>query len=285
MVIENRWLTAYEKGLPFCLVVSIGVHFVIICLWYIAELKNQNDDVFLSPVEVALVYDDMLTPASKKGGALPRVNQNLLPQLPKNYSIDESKADNENIVESQRMDGHKLEKNPALVTDVALKKQKDEIEYANKLKKSEALRRLMKQLALKKLQESETPSPALSAEEGDGDIAPTLGAGEIDLNKNIKIRIYKGRLAYLIERNWKYSRMMFKAVRKAAGVDITVDATGKIIHTQLVKTSGDEDFDTIVIAAIRKSSPLPKPPKKLVSKVIRLNFRPPVVDGTAVVKG
>lgn len=140
----------------------------------------------------------------------------------------------------------------------------------------------MKEIALKRLMKNKKARNVrfVDFEEHIGqdlDIANVPGAGEIE--ENFRVKVYRRKIARIVEKNWQYAKMAFKQHKLAVAVNMLIDRSGKIYGMQVVQSSGDTVFDSVVLNAIERSNPLPKPPKEMVSKVIRLNFKPPRSNG------
>jgi len=270
---------AYPKWeLKKYVLTSLVIHIIVLFIWVIIGFeKKTNSKVIIEPIEIELI-DDKVSLKKYNPPKLPKIDNKLLPQLPKRYQItDEDKKDNS--IESKRMTGHIINKTKIKKIKIAKKKKDINDNRINKLKKKEALKQLMKQLALEKLKKNKYKSLGIKdneLEESD-EMGWTDQPSDIqeDFSKDFKIKIYKRRVANIVQSNWKYSNMMFKDIKRFVSVVIKITSKGNISKIDLEKSSGDEVFDKIVLNALEKSDPLPAPPKKLVLKIIRLNFKPP----------
>lgn len=72
---------------------------------------------------------------------------------------------------------------------------------------------------------------------------------------------YVALLDRQIKENWTLPQWMVKKDFKAQ-VLVKIDQNGTVIFNQIFKTSGNTNYDDIVLETIKKSGPFPKPPEK-----------------------
>lgn len=91
---------------------------------------------------------------------------------------------------------------------------------------------------------------------------------------------YFGLMNSGIKRNYDVSSAISDAerVRLSATVIIYVDANGRVTKSDFQQKSGNDLFDSAVMAAVQKASPFPPPPpslaKALATQGVALKFRP-----------
>ena len=68
---------------------------------------------------------------------------------------------------------------------------------------------------------------------------------------------YVGQIKATVERNWLRPKGLPKNLK--CTVRVSQIPSGDVINVTIVKSSGNVAFDNSVIAAVRKSSPLPLP--------------------------
>lgn len=78
---------------------------------------------------------------------------------------------------------------------------------------------------------------------------------------------YIGLLHNHIQSYWELPQWLAVSDNLSTVVRVYLDANGYVIRRELVKSSGDTRFDQIVLSAIDKASPLPKPEEKFIDIV------------------
>ena len=105
---------------------------------------------------------------------------------------------------------------------------------------------------------SEATAPAVieTPREAPVATAPSLGVGE----SAVRVRTtWQRQLVAHLDKNKRYPGV---AARRAAEilVSFTLDRTGKVVATNVLKSSGDAAFDEAALAMVRRASPVPAPP-------------------------
>ena len=158
------------------------------------------------------------------------------------------------------------------VVDPELEKEEKKRKAAARLKKKEALRRLLKERAEKREKFADkTTSPIakkLQARKRE------LEGKEFSLGSQKKISRFV-REVQAVKRYYSLPevyRVADKPLKTA--IRVKLDESGQIVDIAVSKSSGDEGFDTIGVNTMKKASPLPPPPRELVGKPFILNFSP-----------
>lgn len=124
------------------------------------------------------------------------------------------------------------------------------------------------------------PTPAkaeaLSAGTGEGDGAATLGVGGrggAGVLKGMDFIIYQNRMLSTIKYNWAW---VGQRANLMVVVQFGIKDNGEITGLKVVQPSGDATYDESVLRAVKKSSPLPAPPKAYRNDFadVELTFRP-----------
>lgn len=55
-------------------------------------------------------------------------------------------------------------------------------------------------------------------------------------------------------------------LRSLVVVAFTVDRDGKLVHSAVYRTNGDDEAEATALASLRRASPLPAPPAKLLDR-------------------
>jgi protein TonB len=110
------------------------------------------------------------------------------------------------------------------------------------------------------------------------------GAADGDVNGDVDTASegekYFGTMSARVRRNYDVSSAIADSerVHLQATVVIWVDAAGKVTRTEFQSKSGNDLFDSAVLAAVQKASPFPPPPDFLRASLTRdgvaLKFRP-----------
>ncbi len=148
----------------------------------------------------------------------------------------------------------------AINLDSVKKKQQQAL---NKLKSMSAIEQIKKNIeAQKKAAESANQQKTVNQVKGNI-LSP--GTELTGLNK-LQHENYLSQLDRQIKSNWSIPEWLAKKNYKAQ-VLLKLDETGAIVGRQIVKSSGNENYDDVVLETIDKSAPYPPPPEKLTSIV------------------
>ena len=109
--------------------------------------------------------------------------------------------------------------------------------------------------AFNKTARASAAEPPEGAEDGDRDGDSARQEGER----------YFGLLSAMVKRNYDVSDTIPEAERRTlrATVKVKLSATGALVDTDLVKPSGNEQFDGAVLGAVKKAAPFGPPPEHL----------------------
>ena len=76
------------------------------------------------------------------------------------------------------------------------------------------------------------------------------------------VNIYLTRIIGEIKLNWKLPKYLTDQ-NYYAQLEVHINNSGKVTGKKIVKTSGNEVFDSRVLKAIETSEPFPPPPKEI----------------------
>lgn len=185
-----------------------------------------------------------------------KVQKQVLPQLTKTYEVEEAPA--KDVADEGEV-----------VDTAELEREKRERLAAVKLKKKEALRRLLKEKARQEKKFAEqTTSPILGKLEARKRELETGG-----LTLSMKVKGFLKKVKSSVQRNYSIPEIYRRSNREMiASFVLVLDKDGQIKTLKLSKSSGETGFDSLGKETIRKSAPLPRPPKELVGKEFVLNF-------------
>ncbi len=277
-------MRADARYLQIFIAVSLGAHL----LGFILSFFN-----FLSlpkPVMEEWSIDTEMIPDVEDGGSektiIPRaqvaeevvIPDNQLPQLTKTFTIKEKEKEEEGIAEEKKDD--KVETGKALTKETDKDGQTTvKPDAAAKLKKSEALERLIREKLKDKQKEN---SRELKAEDNSALAAIKDNLKEVGLSKNAgglaglaDQNRYKGYLTGLIRRNYALPKTYeLQNASINARLAMVLSVRGELMKVEVDKSSGDSVFDDYCMASVQKSSPFNPPPKELAGEVILIECKP-----------
>lgn len=117
-----------------------------------------------------------------------------------------------------------------------------------------------------------TATPSSEAiPEGERSVAPAIGTGETA--RRVRATWQKELVAHLD----KHKRYPADRSQKTAKIEIrfTLDRMGRVLETNIEKSSGDTAFDEAALAMVRRSDPVPAPPPLIADD--GLSFTLPVI--------
>jgi TolA protein len=209
-----------------------------------------------------------------------KVAAELLPQLPKKFSVKEETKPEEAVAEEKEKEVPKEAKPDEKEKKAEELNLKTENKEDNKMNQAEILKRA----ALMRLMAEDKLAKTNEAPENDklARLAEELNKSQKKVNSGFASAASKGKIK-------KYGAMIKQAVRtnyslpeaynlKGANmkimISITVGASGDLLDLDVNQPSGDQVFDELTVQAVRASVPLPKPPKELAGEAIVLVFTP-----------
>ncbi|MCX6126417.1 MAG: cell envelope integrity protein TolA [Proteobacteria bacterium] len=204
------------------------------------------------------------------------VPQNLLPQLPKKFQVEEQKPVEDPAIAEKKADEavaelKKIEAKQALLVP---KTEED----ANKVDLDD----LRKRLAVEKLKQENKVDERMKAqkdaiaklkgEKATESAAENSGSsgGMVGVMRN---NAFQNALKSAVSRNFNLPES-FKYTQKKMSVRLTIVIGGKgeLVSYKLNETSGNETYDLAALSALKNAVPLPTPPSEYVGKEIQFNF-------------
>ena len=263
------------------LVISLGIHFVFFLAQGIKLFHQRRHIIEEWAIDADLLID--ATTGAPADAALPNaikaeeamVSERMLPQLPKQFAIDEATTPPEKTFTEQNDDAktEKIEETPKKMSQA-----KEEPEEKNRLKKDDALRRL----ALEKLRsqnkfakKTEAPSADSTRLKDDSKSLAAVNTGAIYGTVSAsEANRYKARIQAAVRRNYSIpDTLKFRTVEPVI-LAIELNQAGSLTFSKVDESSGDKYFDELAFQALKASTPLPPPPEGLVNQRILLKFSP-----------
>lgn len=210
----------------------------------------------------------------------PKVTKELLPQLPKQFSIKENTKLEEAVAEEkQEVKEPEKEAKPAPIEQKADTPKTDSNTKDNQVQMLEALKRR----ALDRIRAEHQVAKHLEAPEKDkrlAQVAENLFGDKRNRASGSpgsrgRLKGYIGLLGKVVHQHYNLPEVYNL---KSAGLEVvfemTLNETGALMDLVEVKSSGDRVFDELTKEAIRSSAPFPAPPKELVGQAIPVRFTP-----------
>lgn len=253
-------MTAAWRQHPEYLFASIIVHVVFIVLFAISFHWTSRNVMLLPPsVKVRIVEEK------------PREEPALPPQaneLPKPTAAEEAASKKQQQLQKERERQIQIENQKKVI----LEKEREKLRQKAAEEKRRALEQQQEQAKRDKafkeriaqekhqLDEENRRLAAQRAEEERKLEEQAALARQADLKRKMTlIDKYKAYIYQKVRQNWFY-QSSFK--NKLCVMRIKMLPTGDVVNVTLEQSSGDQVFDTSVLHAIQRSSPLPMPPQE-----------------------
>lgn len=209
-----------------------------------------------------------------------KVPDNLLPQLPKQFTLQETTQQKaEEVVPGPDVKKETKEEEPDKKVKESDTETPTDENIQNKLNKMDALKRL----ALEKLKKQQTeknrdlaaPSKDALARIGEelnkSDKMSGIagGAGGLDKNRYRKILYSSVHKNYHLPESFKLVDPNMTVV-----IAIVVNGRGELINVKVEQSSNDPVFDDAAISATKNAAPFEPPPSSLAGETILLQFKP-----------
>jgi TonB family protein len=236
---------------------ALTIHASVVAAIYMQLDFSEADDQLGAPsVEVGL---EMLAPHDDDA------------DLPPGAISDASTASPAVIEQKAKPDDSNLPRATPTETD-----DPDQLVSPNATKKPDEKDPVIKQVEATPSAESiaaEAAAPPSSqiAQEAQRSVAPVLGTGQ---STQKVIATWQKELVSFLDRHKRYPEG--RAKRNAdILVSFTLDRSGHVLSTSIVKSSGDAGFDEAALAMVRRSDPVPQPPAIIADD--GLSFTLPVI--------
>ncbi len=275
--------TDEEHGTLYAMIgVSVAVHVLVFCLSFLKIFKPAQPIMEEWAMDTELLTEQELGSAPKT--VIPKaevdkevlVPDNQLPQLTKTFKIEDKLKEEEGLEPTKDVKPEEGKKIPDAVKDGQDQEKPD---VTTKLKKSEALERLVRE----KLKDKTKPNNRKLTAEDNSELAQIRDAlqkpgtvsspgGIAGLSEQNK---YRGYLTGVIRKNYALptTYQLTKADIRAV-LAITIGASGELMQAEIQQESGDSVFDDYCVRAVNKSSPFNAPPADLAGETILVECKP-----------
>ncbi len=237
-------------------------------------------------MDADLISDlDMTTPPKT---ALPqaeiapeaKVPAELLPQLPKKFSVKEETKPEEAVAEEKEKEIPKDIKEAEKENKAEDLKIKTENKEDNKLEQADILKRA----AIERLKALDKVDKQTEAPEQDklARLAEELNNSKKKVNSGFasaaskgKLKQYGALIKQAVHANYSLPEAYnLKGANLKVMISITVSESGDLLDLDVNQPSGDQVFDELTVQAVRASVPLPRPPKDVAGSPFVLVFTP-----------
>ncbi len=204
----------------------------------------------------------------------------LLPQLPKKFSVKEETKPEEAVAEE------KEKEIPKDVKPAEKEKKAEDLQIKTENKEDNPLTaaQILKAAALERLKMEDKVAKTTEAPEQDklARFAEELNKSKKKVNSGFaspaskgKVKQYGALLRQAVMQNYSLPEVYnLKAANLKVLFSITVGENGDLIDLEVNQSSGDQVYDELTVQAVRASVPLPRPPKELVGVAFGLIFTP-----------
>jgi TonB family protein len=262
-------------------IASTIVHFSMLLVGDFSWMRDKPPIQEEDPIGIDLNDFDVPTKAAlpkAQPAPEPKVPQELLPQLPKKFSVKEDTKPEEAIAETK--EEPKPEAKPAPEEQKAPEtKIKTDNKDDNKMDEAQ----IRKRAAMEALRKEEKTAKTTEAPESD-----PIARLAAELNKSNKksvaygsvtgkanVKAYVGLLKKAIRQNYNLPEVYnLKGANVQVTITITIGERGDLRDLEVAKGSGDQAFDEMTVQAVKASVPFTKPPQDLVDSPINLVFTP-----------
>ncbi len=252
--------------------ISVGLHLLFL-VFFSGVFDFHQEEIIVPQAMMVNIIGEIKTPPkkvkalqTKKEPSLPAKAEKAAaekkmepkvektPPPPKGPTVDlkQKKAK----LKKQKEDADKKRKKAALKKAEKIKNQQQEA--LNKLKQIEALEKIKNVDSQKENSNDEEAKLAVGQRITPGSFSQ--GLDSIQFNKyynNLKVHLYN---------NWTVPGWLAELDLKAQAL-VVLDASGQVVRREIIKSSGNPNFDNTILAAIDQSSPFPLPPERLRSRV------------------
>ncbi|MCX6129762.1 MAG: TonB C-terminal domain-containing protein [Proteobacteria bacterium] len=263
---------------------SIFIHITVAAVLFFDPFKLPKpqfdewsiDTELLSDQEMGSAPTTVIPNAQKSEDVSVPTNQ--LPQLTKTFTIKEKLKEDEGIAPPTPEEKKELGKNTTPDTE---KNGQSVIkpDAAVKLKKNEALERLVREKLKEKQKEISNELKAQNNSEiaqirdilKDSGVTQKVGgiAGIAENNR------YKGYLLGILKRNYAMPKTyQLSQANLEATLAVTINVRGELMKVSVDTGSGDTVFDEYCMQTVQKSSPFNPPPKELAGEIITIKCKP-----------
>jgi TonB family protein len=280
--------TDQERALRFALILSMGAHLVFFLLWPYLEIRTPleiPDDeemvIDTSMLDDFGTPDKTALPEPAKKAEEAKVPENLLPQLPKQFTPKETVEEKGEPVpdEEEKKVEKKEEKPPEPPKEE--KKQDEPVPSDPEEKNKIDLAEIRKRKVMEMLRKQEQTAKTSEAPNADAAVklAEALQKGGIESTGSVSAKLaaqkYRALLQAAVRRNYNLpDAYNFKSANLSVLLEMVVNARGEIASLEVKEPSGDAVFDEMTVRAAQQSAPLPVPPPELAGVPIFLQFKP-----------
>jgi colicin import membrane protein len=249
---------SFKKALGY----SIGLHVLLFIIFAVRAVIYPASDAL--NLEDAIRVDIVALP-DKKSAELPPLPAPAAPEPPKKAPVEESKPQPKTPPKPEPV---KVAPPVPEAPKVNLEKtKKDQAAALKRLEALERIERMQKAESAAKASESKPAKPAVTGDVQPGSVVKGNTVSQGNSLTGLQRDAHRGYLATVqqqVKRAWRLPQWMANA-NYSARVRIWVDSSGSVIKKQMIRSSGNPDFDERVMNSIEQAGALPAPPADLVN--------------------
>lgn len=247
--------TQFKKALLY----SAGFHLLLFIVFAVRAVIYPTDAINLEDA----VRVDIVALPDKKSAEIPNLPPPVAPVPAKTEPKEQPAPKSEPVPEAPKAPPPKPE-----APTVDLNKTKRD--QAAALKRLEALERIERMERQQKVAQAQASKPSRATDQGEAAPSQVVKGNqksEGNALRGLQRLEHRGYLANVqsqVKRYWALPNWMINQ-KLNARVRIWIDSSGNIVKKQMIRASGNADFDERVMNAIESAGKLPEPPADLVN--------------------
>jgi TonB family protein len=274
-----------DQLIKYLFMISVGAHVVFFSVDQFSLFQDAEPLVAEWSIDTDLVMDSNVGVVQQsaikdaKESEEAAVPKNMLPQLPKNFTIE--KPTNPEDVVAEEVEREKEKPKDAPKEEKQTKEKIVNTLPEKKDTNTVAMKDALKRLALEKLKsEQKDTAKELTAQKNEDasrlkspmlDKAGSMQGNSIGMSRQAKAY---GMVLYRAIRSQYYLPETFKATdgKLEVTLSIRVNGQGHLDSIEVVQPSGDDAFDKYTIEAAKNAAPFEPPPESQIGRDIHIKF-------------
>ncbi len=255
-----KYQAVYHDNFTKSVFVSVGLHIIVVFLFVTkAYFLPEKDMVFESAIRVDLVaLPDKLPNKPEPPKQEPPPKQEVEPEIPpppKPQMQEKEILNQETLAPKVNIKKPEIKKPDPIELLKMKDRQKDSF---TKLKNQDSIDKLR---AESEREKAKTEIHTKVAQFKGNVLSP--GTALTGLNK-LQHEDFQNLIDRHVKQFWLLPQWL-ASKNLAARLRVRIDANGVLISREILRSSGNADFDEIVLETVQKANPFPKPPDKFVS--------------------
>lgn len=249
---------SFKRALSY----SIGLHVLLFVIFAVrAVIYPATDSLNLDDA----IRVDIVALPDKKSADLPPLPAPAAPEPAKPAPVEAAKPPPK--AEAKPEPPKPVPAKPEAPKVSLEKTKKDQAAALKRLEALERIERMQKSESTAKSADTKPAKPATTGETQPSNVVKGNQVSQGNSLTGLQRDAHRGYLATVqqqVKRTWRLPQWMANA-NYAARVRIWVDSNGNVIKKQMIRSSGNAEFDERVMASIEATGALPPPPSDLVN--------------------